>query len=194
MRADLKPYETKMKKTLDVLSKDLAAIRAGRANPHVLDKITIDYYGTATPLNQVAAIASPDPRSLSIQPWDAKTLKPIEKAIQTSDLGINPQNDGKQIRLTFPPLTEDRRKELIKQVAKIGEESKVALRNIRRDAIDKCKTATKKSEMTEDEQKDAEKKMQEMTDKYVKEIDGLRTNKPNKVGWRVCPRSFRVSL
>ena len=144
MRADLKPYEVKMKKTLDVLSKDLAAIRAGRANPHVLDKITIDYYGTATPLNQVAAVASPDPRSLSIQPWDAKTLKAIEKAIQVSDLGINPQNDGKQIRLTFPPLTEDRRKELIKQVSKIGEESKVALRNIRRDAIDKCKAATKK--------------------------------------------------
>ena len=130
MKADLKPYETKMKKTLDVLSKDLAAIRAGRANPHVLDKITIDYYGTQTPLNQVAAIASPDPRSLSIQPWDAKTLKLIEKAIQTSDLGINPQNDGKQIRLTFPPLTEDRRKELVKQVSKIGEDSKVALRNI----------------------------------------------------------------
>lgn len=181
MKADLKPYEVKMKKTLDVLSKDLAAIRAGRANPHVLDKITIDYYGTQTPLNQVAAIASPDPRSLSIQPWDAKTLKPIEKAIQTSDLGINPQNDGKQIRLTFPPLTEDRRKELVKQVSKIGEESKVALRNIRRDAIDKCKTATKKSEMTEDEQKDAEKKMQEMTDKYVKEIDGMTAKKSKEL-------------
>ena len=181
MRADLKPYETKMKKTLDVLSKDLAAIRAGRANPHVLDKITIDYYGTATPLNQVAAIASPDPRSLSIQPYDMTLLKAIEKAIQTSDLGINPQNDGKQIRLTFPPLTEDRRKELIKQVAKIGEESKVALRNIRRDAIDKCKTATKKSEMTEDEQKDAEKKMQEMTDKYVKEIDGMTAKKSKEL-------------
>lgn len=181
MKADLKPYEVKMKKTLDVLSKDLAAIRAGRANPHVLDKITIDYYGTPTPLNQVAAVASPDPRSLSIQPWDAKTLKPIEKAIQTSDLGINPQNDGKQIRLTFPPLTEDRRKELVKQVSKIGEESKVALRNIRRDAIDKCKTATKKSEMTEDEQKDAEKKMQEMTDKYVKEIDGMTAKKAKEL-------------
>ena len=181
MRADLKPYEVKMKKTLDVLSKDLAAIRAGRANPHVLDKITIDYYGTATPLNQVAAIASPDPRSLSIQPWDGKTLKAIEKAIQVSDLGINPQNDGKQIRLTFPPLTEDRRKELIKQVSKIGEESKVALRNIRRDAIDKCKAATKKSEMTEDEQKDAEKKMQEMTDKYVKEIDGMTAKKSKEL-------------
>ena len=181
MRADLKPYEVKMKKTLDVLSKDLAAIRAGRANPHVLDKITIDYYGTATPLNQVAAVASPDPRSLSIQPWDAKTLKAIEKAIQVSDLGINPQNDGKQIRLTFPPLTEDRRKELIKQVSKSGEESKVALRNIRRDAIDKCKAATKKSEMTEDEQKDAEKKMQEMTDKYVKEIDGMTAKKSKEL-------------
>ena len=181
MKADLKPYETKMKKTLDVLSKDLAAIRAGRANPHVLDKITIDYYGTQTPLNQVAAIASPDPRSLSIQPWDAKTLKLIEKAIQTSDLGINPQNDGKQIRLTFPPLTEDRRKELVKQVSKIGEDSKVALRNIRRDAIDKCKAAAKKAEMTEDEQKDAEKKMQEMTDKYVKEIDGMTSKKSKEL-------------
>lgn len=181
MRADLKPYEVKMKKTLDVLSKDLAAIRAGRANPHVLDKITIDYYGTATPLNQVAAVASPDPRSLSIQPWDAKTLKAIEKAIQVSDLGINPQNDGKQIRLTFPPLTEDRRKELVKQVSKIGEDSKVALRNIRRDAIDKCKAAAKKSEMTEDEQKDAEKKMQEMTDKYVKEIDGMTSKKSKEL-------------
>ncbi len=181
MKADLKPYETKMKKTLDVLSKDLAAIRAGRANPHVLDKITIDYYGTQTPLNQVAAIASPDPRSLSIQPWDAKTLKLIEKAIQTSDLGINPQNDGKQIRLTVPPLTEDRRKELVKQVSKIGEDSKVALRNIRRDAIDKCKAAAKKSEMTEDEQKDAEKKMQEMTDKYVKEIDGMTSKKSKEL-------------
>ncbi len=181
MKADLKPYETKMKKTLDVLSKDLAAIRAGRANPHVLDKIAIDYYGTQTPLNQVAAIASPDPRSLSIQPWDAKTLKLIEKAIQTSDLGINPQNDGKQIRLTFPPLTEDRRKELVKQVSKIGEDSKVALRNIRRDAIDKCKAAAKKSEMTEDEQKDAEKKMQEMTDKYVKEIDGMTSKKSKEL-------------
>ena len=181
MKADLKPYETKMKKTLDVLAKDLAAIRAGRANPHVLDKITIDYYGAPTPLNQVAAIASPDPRSLSIQPWDAKTLKPIEKAIQASDVGINPQNDGKQIRLTFPPLTEDRRKELVRQVSKIGEESKVALRNIRRDAIDKCKTATKKSEMTEDEQKDAEKKMQEMTDKYVKEIDGMTAKKSKEL-------------
>ena len=181
MKADLKPYETKMKKTLDVLSKDLAAIRAGRANPHVLDKVRVDYYGTPTPLNQVAAIASPDPRSLSIQPWDAKTLKLIEKAIQTSDLGINPQNDGKQIRLTFPPLTEDRRKELIKQVSKIGEESKVALRNIRRDAIDKCKAAAKKSEMTEDEQKDAEKKMQEMTDKYVKEIDGMTSKKSKEL-------------
>ena len=181
MNAYMKTYDTKMKKTLDVISKDLSDIRAGRANPHVLDKITIDYYGTQTPLNQVAAIASPDPRSLSIQPWDAKTLKLIEKAIQTSDLGINPQNDGKQIRLTFPPLTEDRRKELVKQVSKIGEDSKVALRNIRRDAIDKCKAAAKKSEMTEDEQKDAEKKMQEMTDKYVKEIDGMTSKKSKEL-------------
>lgn len=181
MKADLTPYENKMKKTLDVLSKDLGAIRAGRANPAVLDKLTIEYYGTPTPLNQVAAIASPDPRSLSIQPWDAKTLKLIEKAILTSDLGLNPQNDGKLIRLTFPPLTADRRKELVKQVSKMGEEAKVALRNVRRDAIDKCKTATKKSEMTEDEQKDAEKRMQDITDKYVKEIDGMTAKKSKEL-------------
>ena len=181
MQEHLNMYEDKMNKSLEVLLGDFATVRAGRANPHVLDKITIDYYGTQTPLNQVAAIASPDPRSLSIQPWDAKTLKLIEKAIQTSDLGINPQNDGKQIRLTFPPLTEDRRKELVKQVSKIGEDSKVALRNIRRDAIDKCKAAAKKSEMTEDEQKDAEKKMQEMTDKYVKEIDGMTSKKSKEL-------------
>ena len=173
--------ESKMKKTIGHLEEEYAAIRAGRANPAVLDKIMVNYYDTPTPINQLAAVAVSEARVLTIQPWDASVLRGIEKAIQTSDLGINPQNDGKQIRLTFPPLTEDRRKELIKQVAKIGEESKVALRNIRRDAIDKCKTATKKSEMTEDEQKDAEKKMQEMTDKYVKEIDGMTAKKSKEL-------------
>ena len=171
MKPDLKPYETKMMKTLDVLAENLAGIRAGRANASVLNKISDDYYGTASPISQVASVSSPDPRTLTIQPWDASLLKAITKAIQTSDLGINPQNDGKVIRLTFPPLTEERRKELIKQVSKEGEASKVAIRNIRRDALDKWKDAKKKSEMTEDEQKDAEKDMQKLTDKYIKEID-----------------------
>ena len=160
-----------MQKSLDVLAENLAGIRAGRANASVLNKITVDYYGTASPIQQVAAVASPDPRTLTIQPWDASLLKEIVKAIQTSDLGINPQNDGKLIRLSFPPLTEERRKELIKQVSKEGEASKVAIRNIRRDAIDKWKAAKKKSEITEDELADAEKDMQKLTDKYIKEID-----------------------
>ena len=134
MKPDLKPYEGKMQKSLDVLAENLAGIRAGRANASVLNKITVDYYGTASPIQQVAAVASPDPRTLTIQPWDASLLKEIVKAIQTSELGINPQNDGKLIRLSFPPLTEERRKELIKQVSKEGEASKVAIRNIRRDA------------------------------------------------------------
>ena len=147
----------------------------------MLDKITVEYYGAPTPLNQVAAIATPDPRSLSIQPWDASVLKAIEKAIQTSDLGINPQNDGKLIRLSFPPLTEERRKELIKGVSKTGEEAKVALRNIRRDAIEKFKAAQKKSEMTEDELHEGEEKMQKLTDKYVKEIDGMVAKKSKEL-------------
>lgn len=179
--ADLKPFEQKMTKTIEVLTKELTAVRAGRANPAVLDKITVEYYGTATPLNQVAAISSPDPRTLAIQPWDASVLREIEKGIMTSDLGINPQNDGKVIRLTFPPLTEERRKELIKQVAKIGEDSKVAIRNIRREANDKFKSAHKKSEMTEDEMHDAEDKIQKITDKYIKEIDGIVAKKSKEL-------------
>ncbi|MCQ5129182.1 ribosome recycling factor [Butyricicoccus faecihominis] len=181
MKADMKPYEHKMQKTLDVLAQELAAVRAGRANPGVLNKITIDYYNTPTPLNQVAAVSTPDPRTLSIQPWDASTLKMIEKAIQTSDLGINPQNDGKQIRLSFPPLTEERRKELIKGVAKTGEDAKVALRNVRREGIDKCKAAHKKNEMTEDEMHESEEKLQKLTDKYVKEIDSLVATKSKEL-------------
>ena len=181
MKADLKTYEHKMTKTIEVLGKELAAIRAGRANPAVLDKITVEYYGAPTPLNQVAAISSPDPRSLAIQPWDGSVLRAVEKAIQTSDLGINPQNDGKVIRLTFPPLTEERRKELIKQVSKIGEDSKVAVRNVRREAIDKCKAAHKTSEMTEDELHEAEDQMQKMTDKFVKEIDGIVAKKSKEL-------------
>lgn len=181
MKAELNVYEEKMKKTLDVLSKELAAVRAGRANPAVLDKITVEYYGAPTPLSQVASVSTPDPRTLSVQPWDASVLRELEKAIQTSDLGINPQNDGKQIRLSFPPLTEERRKELIKSVAKTGEDSKVALRNIRRDAIDKFKAAHKKSEMTEDELHEGEDKMQKLTDKYVKEVDAMLAKKSKEL-------------
>lgn len=177
MKEIIKNSEAKMNKTLDVLAKELAAIRAGRANPAVLDRLTIDYYNTPTPLSQVAAVSTPDPRTLQIQPWDASTLKLIEKAIQTSDLGLNPQNDGRVIRLQFPPLTEDRRKDLIKQTHKIGEDAKVAIRNIRRDAIDKFKDLKKKSEMTEDEVKDGEAKMQKLTDRFVKDIDGIVAKK-----------------
>lgn len=169
--SDYKEFESKMKKTCEALNTQLATIRAGRANASVLDQIEVDYYGVPTPVQQVATIATPDPRSLLIQPWDASLLKPLEKAILASDLGINPQNDGRMIRLVFPPLTEERRKELIKQVSKEGEASKVAIRNIRRDAIDKWKAAKKKSEITEDELADAEKDMQKLTDKYIKEID-----------------------
>lgn len=181
MKPDLKLYETKMKKTLDVLNETLAGIRAGRANAGVLNKITVDYYGTTTPIHQVAAIASPDPRTLTIQPWDGSLLKAITKAIQVSDIGINPQNDGKIIRLTFPPLTEERRKDLIKQVSKEGENSKVAIRNIRRDALDKWKAAKKKSEITEDEMKDAEKDMQKLTDKYIKLIADTASKKSDEL-------------
>ena len=177
MKEQIKSHEAKMQKTLDVLSKELAAVRAGRANPAVLDKITVEYYGAPTPLNQVAAISTPDPRTLAIQPWDGSVLK----AIEVSDLGINPQNDGKQIRLNFPPLTEERRKELIKGVSKTGEEAKVALRNIRRDALDKFKAAQKKSEITEDELHDGEDKMQKLTDKYVKEVDAMVAKKSKEL-------------
>ena len=178
---DNSKYEAKMQKTLDVLQDTLGGIRAGRANAGVLHKIKVDYYGAQTPLSQVAAIASPDPRTLTIQPWDSSLLKAIEKAIQTSDLGINPQNDGKLIRLNFPPLTEERRQDLIKQVAKEGENSKVALRNIRRDAMDKLKAAKKKSEVSEDEIADAEKDMQKMTDKYVKKVDEMTAKKSKEL-------------
>ena len=172
-----KEYDAKMKKTIEVVSADFASVRAGRANAAVLDKISVDYYGAATPLQQVAGISSPDPRTLVIQPWDSSLLKAIEKASQTSDLGINPQNDGKVIRLSFPQLTEERRKELGKQVRKYGENGKVAIRNIRRDAMDRYKDMKKKSEITEDEFKEYEKDMQELTDKRCKEIDELTAKK-----------------
>ena len=163
----------KMTKTLNVLKAELSSLRAGRANAQVLDRITVDYYGTATPINQIASISTPDARSLLIQPWDASALKGIEKAILASDLGINPQNDGRAIRLIFPQLTEERRRELAKQVKKYGEEAKVAVRNIRRDAVEKFKAEKKKSEITEDDLKIAEKDLQKLTDDYIKEVDRI---------------------
>ena len=181
MSAEMKVYEEKMLKTIEVVKANFAAVRAGRANAGVLDRITVDYYGAATPLNQVAAISSPDPRTLMIQPWDGSLLKAIEKAIQTSDLGINPQNDGRVIRLAFPQLTEERRKDLTKQVRKYSEEGKVALRNIRRDAMDDIKKKTKKSELTEDDQKKLEKELQELTDKRCKDIDDLTAKKEKEL-------------
>ena len=171
--SDYKEFETKMKKTCEALGTQLAAVRAGRANPAVLDKVSVDYYGAPTPIQQVASIATPDPRSLLIQPWDASVLKGIEKAILASDLGINPQNDGRMIRLVFPPLTEERRKELVKQTKKYGEEYKVAIRNVRREAIEKFKKQQKASEITEDDYKNAEKDIQKLTDDYAKEIDKI---------------------
>ncbi|NMA25042.1 MAG: ribosome recycling factor, partial [Clostridiales bacterium] len=162
-------YENKMKKTVEVLRTQLTSVRAGRANASVLDHIRVEYYGTPTPINQIASISTPDPRSLVIQPWDASSLKAIEKAIQTSDLGINPTSDGRLIRLLFPQLTEERRKELAKQVGKYAEESKVAIRNIRRDAMEVFKAQKKKSEITEDDLKDIEKDLQKLTDDYIRE-------------------------
>ena len=179
--SDYKEFESKMKKTCEALNTQLATIRAGRANASVLDQIEVDYYGVPTPVQQVATIATPDPRSLLIQPWDASLLKPLEKAILASDLGINPQNDGRMIRLVFPPLTEERRKDLIKQTKKYVEESKVAIRNIRRDAMDKIKAMKKNNEITEDEVKDAEKDIQKITDKYVKEADSMADAKIKEI-------------
>lgn len=174
-------YDTKMQKTMEVVAGEFASVRAGRANASVLDQISVDYYGSPTPINQVAAISSPDPRSLMIQPWDATLLKAIEKAIQVSDLGINPQNDGKVIRLLFPQLTEERRKELTKTVKKYAEGGKVAVRNVRRDAMEKLKASEKKGEMTEDDRKDCEKELQELTDKYCKQLDEMCTKKEKEL-------------
>ena len=179
--SDLKEFETRMVKTTEVLSTQFAAVRAGRANAAVLDQIEVDYYGVPTPIRQIASISTPDPRSLVIQPWDASTLKLIEKAILVSDLGINPQNDGRSIRLVFPQLTEERRKELAKQVRKYGEEGKVAVRNIRRDAMDRFKKQQKKSEITEDDLKDLEKDLQKLTDDYIKAVDKLTEAKEKEL-------------
>ena len=181
LKDEYKVYESKMSKSIDSISADFAAVRAGRANAAVLDRIMVDYYGTPTPIQQIASISSPDPRSLVIQPWDSSAVKLIEKAIQNSDLGINPQNDGKCIRLTFPQLTEERRKELVKQIHKYAENGKVAVRNIRRDAMDNFKKQEKKSEITEDELKQAEKDLQKLTDDSCKKIDELLAKKEKEL-------------
>ena len=167
----MKSTKEHMEKTMSVLEREYGAIRAGRANPNSLDRILVDYYGTPTPINQMAAVSVPEARILQIQPWDLGTLKDIEKAISSSDLGINPQNDGKVIRLIFPPLTEERRKLLVKDIHKMAEDSKIAIRSIRRDTIEKYKSMEKKHEITEDDLKDAEKETQDMTDKFCKNID-----------------------
>ena len=169
--AEIKEFETRMIKTTEVLASQFAAVRAGRANAAVLDQIEVAYYGVPTPIRQIASISTPDPRSLVIQPWDGSTLKLIEKAILVSDLGINPQNDGRSIRLVFPQLTEERRKELAKQVRKYGEDAKVAMRNVRRDAMDKFKKEQKKGDITEDDLKDLEKDLQKLIDDYTKKVD-----------------------
>ncbi|MCI8520466.1 MAG: ribosome recycling factor [Clostridia bacterium] len=173
--------EAKMEKRIDGYAGELKTIRAGRANASVLDKVAIDYYGTMTPIQQVGSISSPEPRLLVIQPWDTTVLKEIEKAINASDIGISPQNDGKVIRLNFPPLTEERRKELVKTVKKYTEEAKVQIRNIRRDALEQFKTQKKNGEITEDDQKEAEKDIQNLTDKYVKEIDSICAAKEKEI-------------
>jgi len=174
-------YELKMKRTVEVLQGQYSSIRAGRANPSVLDQIKVEYYGTLTPINQIASISTPDPRTLMIQPWDAGSLKAVEKAILSSDLGINPANDGRFIRLVFPQPTEERRRELIKQVGKYAEDSKVAIRNIRREAVDKFKAQKKKSEITEDDLADTEKDLQKLTDDYIKEIDKVAEKKEAEI-------------
>ena len=181
MKEELKVYEDKMDKTLELLLDEFASIRAGRANPHVLDKIKVDYYGTPTPIQQVGNISVPEARMIVIQPWEKSLIKPIEKAIQTSDLGINPNNDGSVIRLVFPELTEERRKELAKDVKKKGENAKVAVRNIRRDANDSFKKMEKADEMSEDDLKDATEKMQKITDKAIEKIDKAVENKTKEI-------------
>lgn len=179
--AQIKDYEEKMKKSTAALANEYGAIRAGRANPAILDKIRVDYYGTPTPINQVAAISVVEARTLQIQPWDASTTKNIEKAIIASDLGINPQNDGKVIRISFPPLSEERRRELVKTIHKYAEDAKVAIRAIRRDALDDFKAEKKKAAITEDDLKDLEKKVQNLTDKYCKEIDAMSERKEKEI-------------
>ena len=178
---DYNKFEEKMMKSISVYEENLAEVRAGRANPAILNKVMIDYYGTPTPINQVAGISVPEVRMIVIQPWGASILKEIEKEILKSDIGINPNNDGKVIRLTFPELNEERRKEIVKDIRKMAEEAKVAIRSIRRDAIDEAKAMQKNSEMSEDELKVAEDKIQKLTDKYVDEIDKILDKKEKEV-------------
>lgn len=181
MKLDTKEYESKMTKTVAAYKDNLSTIRAGRANPDVLKKIEVDYYGSPTAISSIAEIKVTDARTIVITAWDKSAMKGIEKGILTSDLGIHPQNDGQCIRLTFPPMTEERRKELSKQVSKMGEDAKVAVRNIRRDANDKTKAMKKNSEMTEDEAKASDKQIQDLTDKYIKEIDGVTASKTKEI-------------
>ena len=181
LKAEYKVYQDKMKKSIDSVVSDFDAVRAGRANAAVLNRISVDYYGTPTPIQQIASVGTPDPRTLVIAPWDASALRGIEKAILESDLGINPSNDGKSVRLLFPQLTEERRKELVKQIRKYAENGKVAVRNIRRDAVDHFKKMQKASEITEDELKSAEKDLQKLTDDSCKEIDSLLASKEKEL-------------
>ena len=181
MKLDTREYENKMQKTVANYRENLSTIRAGRANPDVLKRINVDYYGSPTPISSIAEIKVADARTIVITAWDKSAMKGIEKAILTSDLGINPQNDGSCIRLSFPPTTEERRRELSKQIAKMGEDAKVAIRNIRRDANDKVKAQKKNSEMTEDEAKASDKSVQDLTDKYIKEVDNVTADKTKEI-------------
>ena len=181
MDEKLKKYEEKMTKTVDNLNSELATIRAGRANPHVLDRLTVDYYGTPSPIQQVANVSVPEPRIIQIQPWESKMIREIEKVIMTSDLGINPTNDGKSIRLVFPELTEERRKDLVKEIKKKAEAAKVAIRNIRRDANDMLKKLGKSDDVSEDEIKDMQDQVQKVTDKYIKEVDEMTELKSKEI-------------
>jgi ribosome recycling factor len=179
--SDKKEITAKMDKTVEAVKTEFATVRAGRANPGVLDQISVDYYGQATPVNQIATVSVPDPRTITIQPWEGNMLKTIEKAIQASELGINPSNDGRIIRLAFPQLTEERRKELVKQVKTYSEEGKVAIRNIRRDSLEKFKKQQKATEITEDDLRDSEKDLQKLTDDYIKKIDDITAVKEKEL-------------
>lgn len=181
MKDVLKRAEERMQRRINHLNDEYKTIRAGRANPSILDKVKVDYYGTPTPVNQVANVSVTEARTITIQPWDASMLGAINKAIQVSDIGINPQNDGKLIRLNFPPLTEDRRKEIVKDVSKIAEGTKVQIRNVRRDAIDDLKKLKKNGDLTEDDLKDGEKEMQKLTDKFIKQTDSICADKKKEI-------------
>ena len=181
MKEQLKKAEERMGRRIDHLCKEYSEIRAGRANPAVLDKVKVDYYGAPTPVNQLAAVSVTEARTLTIQPWDTSILRQIEKAIQKSDIGINPMNDGKVIRMQFPPLTEDRRKDIVKDVQKLAEETKVQIRNVRRETIEKLKAMKKASELTEDDLKQGEKKTQELTDKFTKKVDSISADKQKEI-------------